>query len=56
MRTVEETLNKLLYEEAGELCGAKRQERSKDRIDIRAGTYERNLYTPSGGINLKVWA
>ena len=39
--TVEETLNKLLDAEADELCGAKRYERSKDRIDTRAGHYGR---------------
>lgn len=52
--TVEETLNKLLDAEADELCGAKRYERSKDRIDTRAGHYERNLDTTSGRVKLKV--
>lgn len=35
--TCEETLNKMLDAEADELCGAKRYERSKERVDTRAG-------------------
>ena len=34
--TVEETLNNLLDAEADQLCGAKRYERSADRVDTRA--------------------
>jgi len=52
--TVEDTLNKLLDAEADELCGARRYERSKDRIDTRAGHYERNLDTQAGRVKLKV--
>lgn len=52
--TVEETLNKLLDEEADELCGAKRYERSPDRLDTRAGHYERGLETKAGKVKLKV--
>jgi putative transposase len=52
--TVEETLNKLLDAEADELCGAGRYERSPDRIDTRAGSYERNLETKAGKVRLKV--
>ena len=52
--TVEETLNKLLDAEADELCGAGRYERSPDRIDTRAGSYERNLETKAGKVTLKV--
>lgn len=52
--TVEETLNKLLDAEADELCGAGRYERSPDRIDTRAGSYERNLATKAGKVTLKV--
>lgn len=52
--TVEETLNKLLDAEADELCGAGRYERSPDRIDTRAGSYERNLETKAGKVKLKV--
>ncbi len=35
--TVEQTLNGLLEAEADELCGAKRYERSTERLDTRAG-------------------
>jgi putative transposase len=52
--TVEETLNKLLDAEADELCGAGRYERSPDRVDTRAGSYERNLETKAGKVRLKV--
>jgi hypothetical protein len=44
-RTVEETLNALLDAEADELCGAKRYQRSPDRVDTRAGHYARRLHT-----------
>jgi len=36
------------------LCGAGRYERSPDRIDTRAGSYERNLETKAGTVSLKV--
>jgi putative transposase len=52
--TVEETLNKLLDAEADELCKAGRYERSADRVDTRAGSYERNLETKAGKVRLKV--
>jgi transposase-like protein len=52
--TVEETLNTMLDAEADELCGAQRYERSPDRIDTRAGSYERKLHTKAGEVNLKV--
>jgi transposase-like protein len=52
--TVEETLNKLLDAEADELCGAKRYERSVDRVDTRAGSYSRDLETKAGKVSLKV--
>jgi len=52
--TVEETLNKMLDAEADELCGAKRYERSVERLDTRAGHYERNLETKAGKVKLKV--
>ena len=41
--TVEETLNKRLDVEADEIYGAKRYERFVDRLDTRAGHYERSL-------------
>ena len=52
--TVEETLNKLLDAEADELCGASRYERTADRIDTRAGSYQRRLDTKAGRVTLKV--
>ena len=39
--TVEETLNAMLDAEADVLCGAGRHERNPDRVDTRAGTYDR---------------
>ena len=53
-KSVEETLNGLLEAEADQLCGAKRYERSPDRVDTRAGSYERGLLTQSGQVKLKV--
>ena len=38
--TVEETLNGLLDAEADDLCQDKRYERSEDRVDTRAGSYQ----------------
>lgn len=52
--TVEETLNALLDAEADELCGAKRYEHSPDRVDTRAGHYERKMLTGSGEVTLRV--
>ena len=52
--TVEETLNSLLSAEADELCGAKRYERSPERVDTRAGHYERKLLTKAGEVKLRV--
>ncbi len=52
--TVEETINKLLDAEADDLCKAGRYERSPDRIDTRAGYYERGLETKAGKVKLKV--
>lgn len=52
--TVEQTLNALLDAEADELCGAKRYARSPDRVDTRAGSYERTLHTTAGEVTLKV--
>jgi putative transposase len=53
-RTVEETLNALLDAEADELCGAKKYQRSPDRVDTRAGHYTRRLHTKAGEVELKV--
>lgn len=52
--TVEETLNTMLDAEADAMCGASRYERSPDRVDTRAGSYERKLHTKAGEVNLKM--
>jgi transposase-like protein len=52
--SVEETLNGLLDAEAAGLCGAGRYERSVERLDTRAGHYERKLHTKAGEVTLKV--
>jgi putative transposase len=52
--SVEQTLNALLDAEADELCGAKRYERSPDRVDTRAGHYTRGLQTRVGEVTLQV--
>jgi len=52
--SVEETLNAMLDAEADAQCGAKRYERSPERLDTRAGHYERKLLTPSGEVALQV--
>jgi transposase-like protein len=53
-QSVEATLNALLDAEADALCGAKRYERSADRVDTRAGHYTRQLHTKAGEVSLKV--
>jgi len=45
---VEETLNKLLEEEAERLCGARRYEHSTDRQDTLAGSYSRKFADARG--------
>jgi transposase-like protein len=52
--TVEETLNAMLDAEADALCGAQRYERSPDRVDTRAGHYERKFHSKAGEVNLKM--
>jgi transposase-like protein len=52
--SVEETLNGLLEAEADELCGAKRYERSVERVDTRSGHYERKFQTKAGEVTLQV--
>ena len=52
--TVEQTLNSLLQAEADELCGAKRYARSPERLDTRAGHYDRKLQTQAGEVSLQV--
>jgi putative transposase len=52
--SVEATLNGLLDAEADRLCRAGRYERTADRVDTRAGSYERKLVTKAGEVKLKV--
>ena len=52
--TVEKTLNELLDQEADRLTNARRYERSEDRVDTRAGHYDRKLLTKAGEVNLKM--
>jgi putative transposase len=52
--TVEETLNAMLDAEADAMCGAQRYERSADRVDTRAGHYDRKFHSKAGEVNLKV--
>jgi len=52
--SVEETLNGMLDAEADQLCQARRYERTADRVDTRAGSYERKLVTKAGEVRLKV--
>jgi transposase-like protein len=52
--SVEETLNGLLDAEADAICRAQRYERSAERIDTRAGHYERKLGTQAGEVTLRV--
>jgi len=53
-QAVENVLNDMLDAEADELCGAKRYERSPDRLDTRAGHYTRGLETKAGAVSLKM--
>lgn len=52
--TVEETLNAMLDAETDTLCGAQRYKRSPDRVDTRAGSYERQFHTKAGEVTLKL--
>jgi transposase-like protein len=52
--TVEETLNRLLDEEADRITNAHRYERTEERLDTRAGHYERRFLTTSGEVTLKM--
>ena len=53
-KTVEETLNALLDEEASELVGAGRYERTAGREAYRSGHYARKLVTGAGEVELNV--
>ena len=52
--SVEETLNGLLEQEAQQLTGAAKYERSAERQGYRSGHYSRNLTTTSGNVELKM--
>jgi transposase-like protein len=52
--TVEETLNAMLDAEADALCKAQRYERSPERTDYRAGSYDRRFHTKAGEVTLKM--
>ena len=52
--SVEETLNALLQAEADQICKAGRYQRSLERVDTRAGHYERKLETKAGAVVLKM--
>lgn len=52
--TVEDLLNKLLDEEADQLCHAARYEHSETRCDRRAGHYPRTYHAKAGMLNLKI--
>lgn len=52
--TVEEVLNRLLEEEAAQLAGAERYERSEARRDYRNGHRKRKLMTKVGEVTLSV--
>ena len=50
-KTVQETLNALLDEEADEMVGAERYERTAGREAYRSGHYRRKLVTTSGEVH-----
>ncbi len=54
LSTVEETWNAMLDEEADQLVGAGKYERSADRKDYRSGYCARKLHTKAGEVGLKV--
>lgn len=53
-KSVEETLNELLDQEAEALTNAGRYERTEDRQGYRSGHYQRNLTTTSGDVKLNM--
>lgn len=52
--SVEETLNKVLDQEADRLCNAERYEHTGARKDTRAGHYQRKLQTKAGEVTLHI--
>ena len=53
-KTIEETINAMLDEEADHLVGAGPYERTDERAAYRAGHYERGFTTTSGQVTLKM--
>ena len=53
-KSVEDTLNTLLDEEADRLTNARRYERTATRKDTRAGHYKHKLLTRAGEVELKM--
>lgn len=53
-KTIEETLNTMLDEEAASLCNAEKHERSEGRRNYRSGHYHRKLLTSAGEVDLSV--
>ena len=53
-KTVQDTINALLEQEAEEMVGAERYERTAGREAYRSGHYKRKLVTTSGQIELDV--
>ena len=53
-KTIEETINAMLDEEADRLVGAEPYERTDERAAYRAGHYERGFTTTSGQVTLKM--
>ena len=53
-KTIEETINAMLDEEADQLAGAGPYERTDERAAYRAGHYERGFTTTSGQVTLKM--
>ena len=53
-QSVEDTLSALLNAEADAICHAGSYQRTPDRLDTRAGTYQRKLLTKAGEVELKV--
>ena len=53
-QSVEDPLNAMLDAEADQITQAHKYERTKKRMDTRAGHYNRTLATKAGGVTLKV--
>lgn len=53
-KSVEETLNAMLEEEADRITQAHRYERTEERADTRAGHYSRKLATKAGEVTLQI--